>query len=169
MNPGARGDGLPSVCSRSSLMAEVCIFFSFILLWMMAWARDGEVMLTIIYWEESAVVDGSDVDDSLVVSDGADELVESLDVDGSVGRSFPRNGRAEIMSLNSNSVSILLRTTNAKLHRLTPLLYLKPPSTISEESRCWVSANSERREDREAFTTSRCWILSLMDYLPRSQ
>ena len=78
----------------------------------------------------SAVVDGSDVDDSQVVSDGAVELVKSPDVHGSVGRSFSRNGWAEIMSLNSNSVCILLRTTNAKLHRLIPLLYLKPPSII---------------------------------------
>ena len=132
MSPRSSGDGLPSVCSRSLSMADVSIFFSFILLWMMAWARNGEMMLTIIYWEESAVVDGLDVDNLLVVSDGAVKLVESPDVDGSVGRSFPRNGRAEIILLNSNSVSILLRTTNAKLRRLTTLLYLKPPSTISE-------------------------------------
>ena len=43
------------------------------------------------------------------MSDGAVELVESPDVDGSVDRSFPRNGRAEIMSLSSNSVCILLQ------------------------------------------------------------
>ena len=140
MSLGASGDGSPSDCNRALSMADVWTLFNFILLWMMALTRAGEKRLTISFWVENEVVVGSDVCVYRVVSVGSAELVDGDD--SSFRRSFPRKGRAEIMSLDSKSGWMVLSITNARSRRLTPILCLKPPSTISEERRCWVSASS---------------------------
>ena len=67
---------------------------------MMVCARAGEVRLTISCWEENVAVVGSDVSFFLAVFVRAVGLVDDIDGDGSVRRSFPRNGRADIMSLS---------------------------------------------------------------------
>ena len=95
----------------------------------MAWTRAGEERLTISCWEENEDV-GSDVCVSVVVSVDAVELVDG--VNDSFRRLFLRKGWAEIMSLDSKSGWMILSITSAKSRRLTPILCLKPPSTISE-------------------------------------
>ena len=88
----------------------------------MAWARADEVRLTISCWEENADVVGSDVNVSLAVSIRAVGLVDDVDGDGSVRRSFPRSGRADIMSFASKFGCIVFSTTSARFSNINTAL-----------------------------------------------
>ena len=133
MSPGASGDGSPSDYNGVLSMANVWTLFNLIFLWMMAWTTAGEERVTISCWVENEDAVGSDVCVSMVVSVHSAQLVDG--VDSSFRRSFPRKGRAEIMSLDSKSGWMVLCITNARSRRLIPILCLKPPSAISEERR----------------------------------